>query len=87
MGHFVLGRSDSVPSVPEEDLDELEGRIRSRSDSETSSGSNPLDDLNEESKAKLAQCLEEVLNIVGETIPEHMVKEAIVRCDFDSEVL
>jgi elongation factor 1 alpha-like protein len=35
---------------------------------------------------KLAQCLEDILDIVGESMPEHVVKEAIVRCDFNKEV-
>lgn len=87
MGHFVLGRSDSVPSVPEEeDGEETSGPMRERSDSETSSGSNTDYDLSDADQKKLSQCLEDVLDIMGDTMPEHLVKEAIVRCDFNSEV-
>ncbi len=90
MSHFVLGRTDSLPEEDEDGLDE-DGRprvapFRERSDSETSSGSNTYDDLDEQDRTRLARCLEDVLDIVGDTIPEHTVKEAIVRCDFDSEV-
>jgi len=42
--------------------------------------------LSSADKAKLAKCLEDVLDVVGDTIPEKSVKEAIVRCDFDSDV-
>ena len=83
MGHF-MGRRDSS------DEEEAAGgrRIRARSDSETSSSSNsnPFDDLDPEDKRRMAACLEDILDIVGESVPEHVVKEAIVRCDFNKEV-
>ena len=94
MGHFVLNRSDSVPSVPEEDEDLGSGggrgaRQRHLSDSEASDsgGSNAgLDELDAEDQKKLAACLETILDIVGDSMPEQTVKEAIVRCDFNHEV-
>ena len=89
MGHFVLGRTPSVPEEEEEEGDETGlRRMRPRSDSETSSGSNsnPFEDLQKEDQVRLADCLEEILDIVGESMPENLVKEAIVRCDFNKEV-
>lgn len=94
MGHFFARRSDSISSVPEEEEEGAEGasgrsRIRARSDSETSSSSNPeeeLDPLNEEEALKLAQCLEQILDIVGDSIPESSIREVIKRCDFNQEV-
>ncbi len=34
---------------------------------------------------RLNSCLDHILDIVGETVPEYTVKETIVRCNFDSE--
>ncbi|TRY79606.1 hypothetical protein TCAL_11670 [Tigriopus californicus] len=65
------------------------GRVRARSDSETSSSSNPEDDvdpLNEEEAGRLAQCLEQILDIVGDSIPESSIREVVKRCDFNPEV-
>ena len=70
MGHFVLGRSDSVPEESEHDDPDEEGHMRARSDSETSS--NGLEDLDEDRKGKLAKCLEEVLDVVGDTMSEQV---------------
>ena len=70
------------------EADEPPERIRQRSDSETSSSSNSnlWDDLAPDDAQKLAECLEHILDVVGESMPEHVVKEAIVRCDFQKEV-
>ena len=35
---------------------------------------------------KLAQCMETILDVVGDSMPEQVIKEAIVRCDFNCEV-
>ena len=39
-----------------------------------------LDDI-----TRLNSCLDHILDIVGDTVPEYTVKETIVRCNFDSE--
>ena len=38
-----------------------------------------------EDLAKLNSCLDHILDIVGETVQEYTIKEAIVRCKFDVE--
>ena len=77
IGYFVAGGADELPE-----------RIRQRSDSETSSSSNSnlWDDLGPDDAQRLADVLEDILDVVGESMPEHVVKEAIVRCDFQKEV-
>lgn len=85
-----------MPSVPEEDEDdELPGGgIRPRSDSETSSEETSshsaslesTSKLTAEEQEKLSQCLEKVLDIVGDTLDEQNVRDTIIRCDYDAEV-
>eukprot|EP00090_Calanus_glacialis_P037688 TRINITY_DN6513_c0_g1_i1.p1 TRINITY_DN6513_c0_g1~~TRINITY_DN6513_c0_g1_i1.p1 ORF type:complete len:727 (-),score=240.56 TRINITY_DN6513_c0_g1_i1:146-2326(-) len=41
--------------------------------------------MSSEDKAKLNSCLDHILDIVGETVQEFTIKEAIVRCKFDVE--
>eukprot|EP00095_Tigriopus_kingsejongensis_P001730 maker-scaffold514_size150699-snap-gene-0.26 protein:Tk01730 transcript:maker-scaffold514_size150699-snap-gene-0.26-mRNA-1 annotation:"GG14552" len=98
MGHFFARRSDSIGSVPEEDEAEggpppsasALGRGRARSDSETSSNQEDEDDAGEplspEAVRQLAQCLEQILDVVGDSIPEASIREAVLRYDFDTEV-
>lgn len=86
-----LARTNSVGSVPEENEDEA---INDSDDSSSSggmgrrhsSGSSLVEGLNAEESAKLASCLEYVLDIVGDTIPDVQVKEAIIKCDFDGSL-
>ena len=41
--------------------------------------------LSQEDVARLNSCLEHILDIVGETVPEFTIKETIVKCDYDAE--
>ena len=41
--------------------------------------------LSQDEMAKLNSCLDHILDIVGETVPEYTVKETIVRCNYDAE--
>ena len=41
--------------------------------------------LSPDEMTKLISCLDYILDIVGETVPEYTVKETIVRCNYDSE--
>jgi len=41
--------------------------------------------MSNEERAKLNSCLDHILDIVGETVHEFTIKEAIVRCKFDVE--
>jgi len=41
--------------------------------------------MSAEDRAKLNSCLDHILDIVGETVQEFTIKEAIVRCNFDVE--
>jgi len=41
--------------------------------------------MSNEDLAKLNSCLDHILDIVGETVQEYTIKEAIVRCKFDVE--
>ena len=71
-----FGRTNSVSSVPEEDEDA--GNEADSDDSSStseggrrhSSGSSLIESLNAEEAAKLATCLIDILDIVGENIPE-----------------
>ena len=90
ISHF-FGRSPSVESVPEEDLPNSSLRD---SDEEVfgargrrhSSGSSLLEGLSSEEQEQLATCLEYILNVVGESMPEQQIKETIVRCEYDEEL-
>ena len=97
LSHFY-GRSNSVTSIPEEDngagrnrqdpgdSDDESANFSPRSGRRHSSTSCLLEALSDEDETKLAQCLEEILDIVGESMPEIQVKETIVRCNFDTEL-
>ena len=41
--------------------------------------------LSSEDLAKLNSCLDHILDIVGETVPEFTIKETIVKCNYDAE--
>lgn len=41
--------------------------------------------LSQEDVTRLNSCLEHILDIVGETVPEFTIKEAIVKCEYDAE--
>ena len=41
--------------------------------------------LSQDEMARLNSCLDHILDIVGETVPEYTVKETIVRCNYDAE--
>ena len=41
--------------------------------------------MSNEERAKLNSCLDHILDIVGDTVYEFTIKEAIVRCKFDVE--
>ena len=81
MSHF-FGRTNSVSSVPEEDEDagnEAAGNEADSDDSSSlsseggrrhSSGSSLVESLSAEEAEKLASCLDYILDIVGEAIPE-----------------
>lgn len=97
--HFMSSHSvDSVPEEDEEGPDDETGIRSTRkvdydSDDSTgsnnrrhSSGSSLLEALDDEETKKLAECLEQILDVVGESMPEIQVKEAIVRCDFNVEL-
>merc|ERR1719415_343516 len=85
-----FGRTNSVSSVPEEDEDA--GNEADSDDSSStseggrrhSSGSSLIESLNAEEAAKLATCLIDILDIVGENIPEIQIKETIIRCEFNA---
>jgi len=97
LSHFY-GRSDSVGSIPEEDgttgrrpyqaTDDSddESNAASHSGRRHSSVSCLLEALSDEDQTKLAKCLETILDIVGESMPEIQVKETIIRCNFDTEL-
>lgn len=97
LSHFY-GRSNSVTSIPEEDnvggrnkqdpsdSDDESANFSPRSGRRHSSTSCLLEALSDEDQTKLAQCLEQILDIVGESMPEIQVKETIVRCNFDTEL-
>merc|ERR1712012_1068528 len=96
LSHFY-GRSDSVGSIPEED-DSPGRRNFQANDSDDESNVSPhsgrrhssvsclLEALSDEDQTKLAKCLETILDIVGESMPEIQVKETIIRCNFDTEL-
>merc|ERR1712012_386847 len=96
LSHFY-GRSDSVGSIPEED-DSPGRRNFQANDSDDESNVSPhsgrrhssvsclLQALSDEDQTKLAKCLETILDIVGESMPEIQVKETIIRCNFDTEL-
>ena len=41
--------------------------------------------LSREEVARLNSCLDHILDIVGETVPEFTIKETIVKCGYDAE--
>ncbi len=45
-----------------------------------------MESLDADEAAKLASCLEYILDIVGESMPEVQIKETIIKCDFDKEL-
>merc|ERR1719422_521753 len=97
LSHFY-GRSDSVGSIPEEDdtpgrrpyqpsdSDDESSSVSPHSGRRHSSVSCLLEALSDEDQSKLAKCLETILDIVGESMPEIQVKETIMRCNFDTEL-
>lgn len=97
LSHFY-GRSDSVGSIPEEDdtpsrrpyqpsdSDDESSSVSPHSGRRHSSVSCLLEALSDEDQSKLAKCLETILDIVGESMPEIQVKETIIRCNFDTEL-
>jgi hypothetical protein len=76
MSHF-FGRTNSVSSVPEEDEDagneadsDDSSSLSSEGGRRHSSGSSLVESLSAEEAEKLASCLDYILDIVGEAIPE-----------------
>ena len=79
--HMIFGRTNSVSSVPEEDETDR-GHEADSDDSSSqssegggqnkrhSSGSSLVEALDEEEALKLAECLDYILDIVGDTLPE-----------------
>ena len=79
--HMIFGRTNSVSSVPEEDETDR-GHEADSDDSSSqssegggqnkrhSSGSSLVEALDEEEQIKLAECLDYILDIVGDTLPE-----------------
>ena len=72
-----FGRTNSVSSVPEEDEDagneadsDDSSSLSSEGGRRHSSGSSLVESLNAEEAEKLASCLDYILDIVGEAIPE-----------------
>jgi len=91
MSHF-FGRTNSVSSVPEEDEDagneadsDDSSSLSSEGGRRHSSGSSLVESLSTEEAEKLASCLDYILDIVGEAIPEIQVKETIIKCEFNTE--
>lgn len=60
------------------DSGEKKSLVRMTSTFDTSS-------LSQDEMARLNSCLDHILDIVGETVPEYTVKETIVRCKYDAE--
>ena len=72
-----FGRTNSVSSVPEEDEDvgneadsDDSSSVSSDGGRRHSSGSSLVESLDAEEAQKLASCLDYILDIVGDTIPE-----------------
>lgn len=81
-----FGRTNSVSSVPEEDEDagneadsDDSSSLSSEGGRRHSSGSSLVESLDVEEEKKLAMCLEYILDIVGDTIPEIQSKISILK--------
>ncbi|XP_064624404.1 uncharacterized protein LOC135485936 isoform X2 [Lineus longissimus] len=72
------------PEIPEEG----EGDLESDSEHEVlnDSGNYRRPVLNEFDQARLNSCLEEVRNVVGDSTPEHILVDTIIKTDFNYEV-
>ncbi|XP_026461336.1 LOW QUALITY PROTEIN: HBS1-like protein [Ctenocephalides felis] len=74
--HGIGSYLDADKDIPEENEEEDEVEFGRRD-------SVDLPQLSSVEKAKLASCLEEIKNVIGETIPERSIVEIIIKHDFD----
>ncbi|XP_078681506.1 HBS1-like protein isoform X2 [Branchiostoma floridae x Branchiostoma belcheri] len=74
-------KKESIEEEDEYDYDDHEDHDHSLSDSQTFQWPR----LSDQNEARLRSCLEEIHNVIGDSVPQHILVDTVMKCDFDLE--
>ncbi|XP_078596815.1 uncharacterized protein LOC144873374 isoform X1 [Branchiostoma floridae x Branchiostoma japonicum] len=74
-------KKESIEEEEEYDYDDHEDHDHSLSDSQTFQWPR----LSDQNEARLRSCLEEIQNVIGDSVPQHVLVDTVMRCDYDLE--
>ncbi|CAH1255282.1 HBS1L [Branchiostoma lanceolatum] len=72
-------KKESIEEEEEYDYDDQEDHDHSLSDSQTFQWPR----LSDQNEARLRSCLEEIHNVIGDSVPQHVLVDTVMKCDFD----
>ncbi|XP_066274741.1 HBS1-like protein isoform X3 [Branchiostoma lanceolatum] len=72
-------KKESIEEEEEYDYDDQEDHDHSLSDSQTFQWPR----LSDQNEARLRSCLEEIHNVIGDSVPQHVLVDTVMRCDYD----
>ncbi|XP_019616979.1 PREDICTED: HBS1-like protein, partial [Branchiostoma belcheri] len=74
-------KKESIEEEDEYDYDDHEDHDHSLSDSQTFQWPR----LSDQNEARLRSCLEEIHSVIGDSVPQHILVDTVMKCDFDLE--